>query len=75
MIIKNQGLFYTSKSPIGTPGAAALRPSLTSVVEGRGCPPSEMICGWLLALAGTGNYPSGSTGTSRHLSRVSTMAA
>jgi hypothetical protein len=40
-----QWLFYTSKSPIGTPGTAALRPSLTSVVEGWGCPPSEMTCG------------------------------
>ena len=40
-----QRLFYTSKSPIGTPGTAALRPSLTSVVEGRGCPPFEMTCG------------------------------
>jgi hypothetical protein len=70
-----QWLFYTSKSPIGTPGTAALRPSITSVVEGRGCPPSEMTCGWLLALAGTGNYPSGSTGTSRHLSRARTVAA
>ena len=65
-----QWLFYTSKSPIGTPGSAALRPSLTSVVEGRGCPPSEMTCGWLLALAGTGKIRPDPSNNPNHICSI-----
>jgi len=46
-----QWLFFIFKSPIGAPGAATFVGALlvllaqsTSVVEGRGCPPSEVAC-------------------------------